>query len=109
MQYASAGIAHAWRTQRNVRIQGICAFGVVMLALILKVSSLQWALLLLAIGLVIMAELFNTAVEEIVNWVSPQFHERARKIKDVTAGATAIAALVAALIGMIIFAPHFLP
>jgi diacylglycerol kinase (ATP) len=71
----------------------------------LHVTLKQWILLVLAIGLVHAAEAFNTAIEEIVNFISPQQHPSAGKIKDLAAGAVLITAVTAAIIGALIFTP----
>lgn len=72
----------------------------------LNVNGLEWALLILSIGLVWVAEAVNTAVECVVDLASPEHHELAGKSKDVAAGAVLLAALTAASVGIIVFGPH---
>jgi diacylglycerol kinase (ATP) len=67
---------------------------------------MEWCVVLLCFGLVMAAEAFNTAIERLVNLVSPDFHPLAGDVKDVAAGAVLICAIVAAIIGLIVFIPY---
>ena len=67
---------------------------------------MEWIAVILCIGMVIGAELFNSAIERIVDLVSPQRHPLAGQIKDIAAGAVLICALTALIIGLIIFIPY---
>ncbi len=69
------------------------------------VSSVEWCLLILSIGLVLAAEGFNTALEKLTDLVSPDYHELAGQAKDLAAGAVLLTAIAAALVGFIIFVP----
>ena len=89
----------------NVSIHLLASVVVIVLGFWLEVSLKQWAFLLLSIGMVHAAEAFNTAIEEIVNFISPQQHPLAGKIKDLAAGAVLILSITASIIGIIIFAP----
>ncbi len=75
------------------------------LGFILNISSVEWSILILIIGLVILAESINTAIEIDIDLTSPNYHPYARDTKDVAAGAVLISAFVACIIGLIIFAP----
>jgi diacylglycerol kinase len=97
--YAFAGLAAAWRAQPNLRIQGVFAAVAVLVALALRVPAAAWALLALAIGLVLVAELFNTALEALVDLVSPDRHPLAKRAKDVAAAAVLVAAATALATG----------
>jgi diacylglycerol kinase len=98
--YALAGLAAAWRTQRNLRIHAVLAVGVVAAGVLLRLAPLAWAIIALAIGLVVAAELFNTALEAVVDLASPQDHPLAKRAKDVAAAGVLIAALTAAAAGV---------
>lgn len=106
---------HAWRgvgilikTVHN--LWGHLFFGVlaVYLGYILKISSVEWILLVLTIGLVLLAESINTAIEIDIDLTSPEYHPYARDTKDVAAGAVLISVIVALLVGAIIFLPKIL-
>lgn len=103
--YALKGISIYISSKGNVRIHLLATASVIGMGVWLHVSMKQWILLLLAIGMVHTAELFNTAIEEMVNFVSPQQHPSAGKIKDLAAGAVLITAITAAIIGILIFIP----
>jgi diacylglycerol kinase len=98
--YAFAGLAAAWRTQRNLRIHAGLAVAVVAAGVLLRLSALGWGIVALAIGLVAAAELFNTALEAVVDLTSPQDHPLAKRAKDVAAAGVLVAALAATAAGI---------
>jgi diacylglycerol kinase len=67
---------------------------------------LEWIAISVAIGLVLIAEFFNTAIESLADFVSPGFHKDIGRIKDISAGAVLVAVLIAVIIGILIFWPH---
>jgi diacylglycerol kinase (ATP) len=73
-----------------------------------EISRLEWCAVLAAIGLVLTAEGINTAIEAVVDLASPEQHLLAGRAKDVAAGAVLIAAVVAAVIGLLVFGPRVL-
>lgn len=78
------------------------------LGYVLKISSVEWITVVLCIGLVFSAEMFNTALEILVDKVSPQKDPIAGKIKDISAGAVLIAAIISVIVGVIIFLPKLI-
>ena len=103
---AAAGIALAVRKERNMRIH-LCATAVVaLLALWLEVRPVEWAVLLALCGLVIGLELVNTAVERVVDLVSPKRQPLAKEAKDAAAGGVLAAAMFAAAAGLILLGPR---
>ena len=106
IKYAHAGTRHAFMTQRNIWIHAVIAVVVIGAAVWLKVSRAEMALLALTIGFVIAAELFNTALEEVVNLAKPEEHPQAAVAKNVSAGAVLLSAVTAAVVGTIIFLPR---
>jgi len=106
---------NAWRgvvifikSTHNAWLHIFFAILAVYLGFILHISSVEWALLVLTIGLVILAETINTAIEIDINLTSPNYHPYARDTKDVAAGAVLISAVVACLMGLIIFLPKII-
>ncbi len=75
---------------------------------ILKAPSIEWALIILVIGLVISAEILNTAIEIMVDIYCPFYHPLAKISKDVGAAAVLFTALISVLVGLFIFIPHLL-
>lgn len=100
---------HGWwyviRTQRNAWIHAVMTTAVVALAFLLRLSLQDWAILLLTIALVWIAEFLNTALEAVVDLASPQHHPLAKTGKDVGAAAVLIAALTSVLVGFLILGP----
>jgi diacylglycerol kinase len=102
---AFRGIGHVISTQRNAKIQ--CAIGFVTLiaAAILKVPIADWAVLAITMAVVLAVEAVNTALEEIVNVVSPERSEPARIAKDAAAGAVLLVAIGAVAVGLFVLGP----
>ncbi|NLI11702.1 diacylglycerol kinase [Pelotomaculum propionicicum] len=104
--YAIAGIIYSIRTQRNMRIHFIAALLVLGLSIYLRLSSRELLIVFFTITLVIMAELFNTAIEAVVDLVVQEFHPLARIAKNVAAGAVLITALNSLVVAYIIIYPR---
>jgi len=77
------------------------------LGIVLKLSSVEWAILTITIGLVLISEFINTSLEQIVDLVSPEKQEKAKIAKDVAAAGVLVSAIVAVLIGALLFLPKF--
>lgn len=104
-RYAFAGWWYVLRTQRNAWLHAIATIASVALGLWLQITLIEWALLILAIGMVWLSEFINSALEAIVDLASPEIHPLARVGKDVGAAAVLIAAVTAAAIGLLILGP----
>ena len=101
--YASEGIKYAMTTQRNMKVHGVAALLVIIAAVVLQVSPMRWLFLLLAITLVITAEMFNTALEAVVDLVSLDIRPLAKAAKDTAAGAVLLTAAFAVVVGIVVF------
>lgn len=107
---AIEGILWSVRTQKHLRYHFLVAILVLFCALLFHVSALEFMLLVSAIVLVLFAETINTAVEVVVDLVSPDFHPLAKRAKDVAAGAVLIASIGAAVTGYLALSRHlFVP
>jgi diacylglycerol kinase (ATP) len=106
--FAFAGIAVLLRTQRNAQIHAVAMIVVVAAGFFFRVSLGEWIALILATALVLALEALNTALEAVVDLVSPQPHPLAKRAKDVAAGAVLIGALGAAVVGCIVFVPKLI-
>ena len=102
---AARGIAYAFATQRNLKIQLACALAAVAAGLALGISRAEWLAIVAAITIVAASEVVNTAVESVTDLASPDWHPLARAAKDAGAGAVLLASIGAAVIGLIVFAP----
>ena len=103
--YALEGIIIFFKTQHNAILHAISAVAVIILGFVLKVNQTEWCFLITAIAMVIITEMLNTAIEFLTDLASPEIHPQAKKIKDLAAGAVLISAIMAAIIGAIVFLP----
>ena len=101
---AFSGIAHGFNTQRNLKIQLIAGIIVTILGIVLKISKVEWAILMLSVFLVLGTEMMNTAVEAVVDLCTEEYHEKAKIAKDVAAGAVVLTALNALIVSYFLFA-----
>ena len=104
-QYAFSGMADMLRQEPNARIHCIITVLVVAAGFFFRISATEWIGIAFAIGLVISAEAFNTAIERLADVVQPDQDERIRDVKDLAAAAVLLCALAAAAVGAIIFLP----
>jgi diacylglycerol kinase len=104
-QHAFAGWLYVLRTQRNAWIHATASTLVFVLGLWLGIGRLEWAIILLAIAGVWMAEFINTALEAVVDLASPDLHPLAKVGKDVAAAAVLVGAVTAVLVGLLILGP----
>jgi len=102
-RFALNGILLSFRTQRHLRIHFAVAILVLTAGIVWNLTRVELVILILSIGLVILAELFNTAIETVVDLVTPDYHPLAKVAKDVSAAAVLVASLCAALIGALLF------
>jgi diacylglycerol kinase len=104
--YAGEGVAHVLRTQRNARVHLLAAMLVAAAGLALRVTAVEWAILALAVGLVLTAEMFNSVTEASVDLVVQEYHPLAKVAKDAGAGAVLVAAVAAIGVAAAIFGPR---
>mgnify|MGYP001040874302 CR=1 FL=1 len=107
-RHAFAGWAYMLRTQRNAWVHAVASIAVIAVGLWLGLNALEWALIILAIGIVWMAEFINTALEAVVDLASPEIHPLARVGKDVAAAAVLAGAGTAAVIGLLVLGPRLM-
>lgn len=106
--YAFSGIVIAWREEFNFRFHVLFGLATLALAWIMHFSRIEFLIILGMIGLVLTAETFNTALEELCDKFQPTHDPHIAKIKDLAAGAVFIASITAFIVGCIIFIPHFI-
>jgi diacylglycerol kinase (ATP) len=106
--HAGRGLRIFFKSTHNAWIHVAVFAAVVILGMYLAVSRFEWIALMLASGLVFVAEAFNTAIEIDINLTSPTYHPYARDTKDVAAGAVLIASVIAAVVGCLVFIPYFI-
>lgn len=100
------GIAYATRTQRNMKIHLCVAAVAIALGVVLAIDALSWAAIALCIVLVLAVECLNTALESVVDLVSPGYAELAKRAKDCAAGAVLLCAFGAVVVAAVVFVPR---
>ena len=106
--YAFSGIIRMIGMEQNARIHLLATICAVSLGFVLKISNLEWCVILILISLVWAAEAFNTSIEKLTDHLFHGYHKTARIVKDVSAGAVLICAIIALICGLIIFLPKIL-
>ncbi|MCR9287198.1 MAG: diacylglycerol kinase family protein [Bacteroidetes bacterium] len=104
-KFAFTGIATLFKSEPNAKIHLFCTIGVIFAGFYFSISKMEWALITVAISMVLAAEAFNTAIEFLTDLTSPGFHILAGKAKDVAAGGVLLTAFGAIIIGGIVFLP----
>ena len=107
-KYAFEGILQAYVGEQNLKIHTVIAILVIIFGFILKISYTEWLVCLVLIGLVLMAEFFNTSIEYSVDLVSPEIHPLAKATKDTASAGVLMMAIISAIIGLIIFVPKLI-
>ena len=107
-KYAAEGISQAYKKEQNLKIHTFIAILVIVFGFFLKISYTEWLICLLLIGLVLMAEFFNTAIEYTVDLASPKIHPLAKSSKDVAAAGVLVISLISAITGLVIFLPKLI-
>jgi diacylglycerol kinase len=103
--FAFAGLSFFFRTQRNARIHLVLGLAACGLAIWLRISRLEWLMLILAIAGVMILEGVNTAIETVVDLASPDIHPLAKQAKDLAAAMVLVAAIASSIIGLLILGP----
>ena len=106
--YAWQGIKDVFASEPNMKIHVAVALLVIIFGFIFSISATEWIAVVICIGLVFSAEMFNTAFETLVDKVSPGRDPLAGKTKDVAAGAIFLAAIISVVVGIIIFLPKLI-
>ena len=105
---AFEGIKATYIREQNIKIHTVIAILVVLFGFLLKISYGEWLVCLVLIGLVLMAEFFNTAIEYVVDLASPNIHPLAKAAKDTASAGVLMMAIISAIIGLIIFVPKLI-
>ena len=107
-KYAFEGIGSSFKSERNMKIHIAILSFVLLFGILLKISVLEWIACIFCFALVISGELFNTAIETTVDLITEEKNEKAKKAKDIAAGAVLVFAIASSIIGILIFLPKFI-
>lgn len=104
-KYAIEGICSSFKTERNMKIHALVMILVIVLGVIFKINKQEWITCIICFSLVIGSELFNTAIETVVDMIVTEKNNKAKLAKDISAGAVLVLAIGAAIVGLLIFVP----
>ena len=104
--YSLDGIIYAYKYEQSMLIHVIATIAVIITNIVLNISPIEWLITFIAIGMVLAAELINTAIEAVVDLITLEIHPLAKIAKDCSSAATFVLALMAAVIGVVIYAPY---
>lgn len=107
-KYSVDGLIYALKYEQSITIHAIATVSVIILGLVFHIDRLEWVLVLLAIGIILGAELLNTAIEAVVDMVTLEIHPLAKIAKDTASGAVFVLSIVAAAIGLVVFIPYII-
>ncbi len=107
-KFAFAGIVSSFKSEKNMKIHIAVMVLVIICGFIFKLSISEWITCAISFGIVIGSELFNTAIETIVDMISPEYNEKAKLAKDLSAGAVLVFAIASAIAGLLIFIPKII-
>lgn len=105
-RFAGEGIASFVLKEHNAWLHFMATVSVITLGLLVNISRGEWLAIVVAVALVWTAEMFNTCIEKLLDFLSPGYHRQVKFIKDVAAGAVLVASIAAMAIGLIVFIPY---
>jgi diacylglycerol kinase (ATP) len=108
VKYAFNGFWILITSEHSIIAQMVIAIAITILGFIMNISQTEWLFQTTAIGLILVAESLNTAIEKLADFIHPEHHIKIGKIKDISAGAAFFAAIIAVIIGLIIYIPKFI-
>jgi diacylglycerol kinase (ATP) len=103
---AVEGLLYAFKTQKHIKVHYLLAVGVLVLSLVLRLPTVEFVIFTVAIVILLLAEMMNTAIEEVVNLIEDRHHIIAKNAKDVSAGAVLVSAIGVAIVAYMIFTRH---
>ena len=106
-KYATKGAWMLLRNEASIQVQTVVALGITAAGFYYQISATEWIAQTLAIGLVLSIEGLNTAIEELANFVHPDFHDKIGYVKDVAAGAVFFTAIATIVVACLIYIPKF--
>ncbi len=107
LKFALRGAWLLITTEHSIMVQFSIGILISILGFFMNLSPIEWMFQLLAIGMVLVAESLNTGIEKLCDFVHPDYHNKIGFIKDISAGAATFAAIIAVIIGLIIYLPKF--
>ena len=107
-KYSIDGLVYAYKYEQSMMIHVFATICVLAVNIFFRVSDFEWLITIVCIGMVLAAELINTAIEAVVDLITLEQHPLAKIAKDCTSAATFVLAMMALAIGLVIYVPHFI-
>ncbi len=107
-RYAWAGLKTVVKKESNFQLHLVATMIVVAAGFFFRLSLIEWAVILLTIGLVLITEMINSVIERVMDFIQPGYDERIKEIKDIAAGVVLVTALISIVVGILIFAPKII-
>lgn len=107
-RFALNGLLLLLKNEHNSRIHLLAAIIAIVMGIIMKIDHYEWSLLIIVIGAVFLTELLNSSIESLADLIDPEWNELIMRAKDYSAAAVLISAIVAIVVGGLIFIPKFL-
>ncbi len=108
VKYAAKGFWILITSENSIIAQVLIGILMTIFGFIMQISATEWMFQLFSIGLILVAESLNTAIEKIADFIHPEYHKQIGRVKDISAGAAFFAAIFAVIIGLIIYLPKFI-
>ena len=108
VKFAAKGFWILVTSENSIIAQVIIAIIMTIVGFVMQISATEWMFQIFAIGLILVAESLNTAIEKMADFIHPDYHKQIGRIKDISAGAAFFAAIFAVIIGLIIYIPKFI-
>lgn len=108
LKNAFNGIKCVFKCERNLKIQLTFAIIAILFSAFFKINLIEWAIIILVIFVVFLSEMFNSAIEVIVDMITPEYNEKAKIAKDIAAGGVTLSAIASIVIGILIFLPKII-
>ncbi len=106
--YAINGIIYVFKKEQNFRIHIIATILVIIAGILFSINKTEWMMIIIAISIVTASELINSAIEYLCDFLSPNYHDKIKRIKDASAGAVLISAISAFVLALVIFVPKII-
>ena len=107
LKAALDGLAYVFRSERNFKVHVFVFFLVLILGFFFQIKAWEWISVLVASAMVFSAEMFNTAIENICDYIEPKMDAKIGRIKDISASAVLTCAVISAVVGLLVFIPYF--
>lgn len=104
--YAIRGLKKTFREEQNLQIQAIIGIIIIIIAFVLGIRPIEWCLITLAIFLVLLMEIINSAIERVTDVLKPRIHTYVKEIKDIMAAAVMLSSILAIIVGLVVFIPY---